>query len=242
MTNVALSRALLRRELTLPWLAMLIVLASVAAYAGLQPPLAADGDFASRLLRRADLTLIAVTALLAAGHVTQRIASDRHARWPGPWVAAGGSPLGYAFLVIGAIALARWAWVSAFVVAFAVAGWLSTGSVELLVGAPALVLVAALLLLCITSFAALFALLLREPIPALLLALVAGLTPLLAASLHELRTGATPSGVMRVWILCCTPPVQLADSVRAAVTDSLSLALLLLLVGVLSRRVIGVHA
>lgn len=243
MSTRVLLLVLLRRELTPAWLGVMLLMAVAAAWAALDPFDASADDVMSRVVRRADLALLALTAVLAAAQVTQRVTCDRNLRWLEPCVAAGTDSRRFIVCIIAVTAATRWAWLAAAAGAFAFAAWVRTGSAELALALPALLLGAAALVTCITAFAALFALLVHDAIAALSLALLAGAAPLIVASIHELRAGTgAPPWPVRAWVMCCTPPLQLPDSLRDVVVDSLWLLALLFIAALLSHRVIGRHA
>ena len=234
---------LLRRELTPAWLGVMLLMAIAATWAALHPLDSSADDIMSRVVRRADLALLALSAVLAATQVTQRISADRSLRWLEPCIAAGTDPRRFIVCIITVTAATRWAWLGAAAAAFAFAAWARTGSPELALALPALLLAAAALVTCITAFAALFALLVHDAIAALSLALLAGAAPLIVASIHELRTGAGAAPwPVRAWVMCCTPPLQLPDSPRDFVADTLWLLALLSFAALLAHRVIGRHA
>jgi hypothetical protein len=243
MTTATLLRVLVRRELKAWWSAVLLLMSVAAVWSALQPLDFAAGHILARLLRRGDLALIALTTVVAAGHVAQRVTADRSLRWLEPWAAASGDVRRYLLSLIVAVSLTRWLWIAAATVSFAAAARVNTGSAELLTAAPALLARAALLLLCIAAFAALCALLVRDAIAALLLATLATMAPLIAASIHQFRaSGESIPLPLHVWVVCCTPPVQLANGLHSVIADGVWLLAALLLAAAVSRRIIGRHA
>ena len=241
--NRALLRALLRRELSVGWLLLLAAVMTLSIAAALQPVDASQADILSRSIRRADLTLLAIIAALTATTVAQRISADSSARWLEPYAAADGDTRGYALSLVGAIVLGRFAAVVAALLTFAIALWLRSGSAELIVGLPVLLFQSALLLACIAAYAVCFALLVHDAVPAILLAVVTAAVPLALVSLHELRSAGTPVPLpLRAWVLCCTPPLHVADSIRTAASDAAWLCGILFVAALLARSAIGRHA
>ena len=241
--NRAVLYALLRRELSVGFAALLVAATALSVVAALQPVDAAHTDLLTRLIRRADLTLLAIVAALTAAQVTQRISADRSARWLEPFAAAGNDRRGYVLSLVGAIVVVRFAAVIMVLGTFATTVWLRSGSAELMTGLPLLIAQSALLLACIAAYAACFALVVHDAVPAVTITLVAAAVPLALVSFHELRSGGAAAPVpLRAWVLCCTPPLHVADTVRVAVSDAAWLCGVLLVAALLARSAIGRHA
>src|SRR5688572_28331750 len=162
--NHAVLRALWRCELSIGSGLLLLGVTALSIVAALQPVDTGQTDLLTRLIRRADLTLLAIIAALTAAHVAQRISADRNARWLEPYAAAGGNARKYVLSLVGAIVVARFAAVIVAVVTFAIAVWFRSGSVELIAGLPVLIAQSALLLACIAAYSACFALLVRDAV------------------------------------------------------------------------------
>jgi hypothetical protein len=234
--------ALLRRELSAGWLLLLIVLTALAVTAAWFRVDVAHTDLLSRMIRRADITLLAVVAALTAVHAAQRISADRDARWLEPYAAAGGPTRGYLLSILSAIVVARFTIVTAALSGFAIAPWVRSGSVELLIGLPLLVAQSALLLACLACYAACFALAVRDAVSAVLIALVTAAVPLALVSWHELRNaGIAVPLPLRAWVLCCTPPLHVADTLHATASDAAWLCAMLVVAALLARNAIGRH-
>ncbi|HEX2166492.1 MAG TPA: hypothetical protein VHG09_04565, partial [Longimicrobiales bacterium] len=130
-----LGGALVRRDLTLS-LALLLLLAAVAAAAAAYEVHGPAGGGAvpmvGRILRRFDLTVLAVMVLFLALRTPSRVEADHTANWLPAFFAAGGSRAAYGAAVAATSLISPTAIFMAAAVAFAVSVKVLTGSNELL--------------------------------------------------------------------------------------------------------------
>ena len=240
-----LFRALLQRELTLAFALIAALTAACAAWLGglVVSDLGAGPAAVAlpRLLRRADLLLLGIAALLSALRVTQLIADDRTSGWLEPYVASGRSAHEYSLALVGAVLLARYVWFAAAAIAFAGGIYAASGSTELAAELP-LVLGGGLIVMAgITAYAAVFGVLVRDAIAAFMLAAIVCAVPLGVAAIFIARELDIPL-LLRASLIVVAPPVSIPGSLRSAWLFTAYIPLALLVLALLSQRRIGRRA
>lgn len=206
-----LLRSLARREFTRAW--VFTALASALLCIGLARVAVASGgggfDVFGRFLRRPDLALLGLAALIAALRVAQRLDADYHDGWLQPWHAAGGDPRRYALALIAAVSGATGGWFITGSAAFA-AGVAVLGQNEMLVALPVTLAGGVAMIFGVTAFTAMFGVAIRESLAAFLAAAVVTFAPGAAAAVHYDMTGAGTPKVLT--LLAWIPPLITAPT------------------------------
>jgi hypothetical protein len=241
MRRSRLQFALVLREFSAGWVIGCFVIISgafwSASFAAHNP---SYSPFA-RLLRRFDLTLLAVVALLSALRVAQRICDDHRHGWTEPYFAAGGARRDYSLLLLSAVVAAGSAWFAAGAASFALGVRLFDNTPELLYALPALVPAGILLLTCVVIYAASFAYVLRDALSSVMVATLLAAIPFVLLLSLTGDDGEVPLSLW-LWNISYPPPLTLAHSAASLARQCVYVALGAPLVALLAHRYAGRRA
>jgi hypothetical protein len=206
------------------WFAAVVV--TGAAETGGMPSLAL------RLLRRFDLALLTVAAVMAGMRVAVRMDEDRRAGWLEPYCAAGGCRVTYGVALVMAAALPAWILFTAGAMSFGTGILLLSGSVEML---RALTRIAPAGLLFVAVAAAHFAatgFFVREPLATVVSAALLAAAPYVATAVFLTHHEFAPVPLaLRAWMQAA-PPVTAATSTPELLRQSLYFSAL---IGIVAR-------
>jgi len=236
MRRRVLLRSLLLRELGVSWVAAIAVVVTAAVWTA-SVAASLSGDVApnpiTRMIRRFDLALLGVVAVIAALRIAQRVADDFRAGWTEPWFAAGGSHPAYGIALVVAVLSATGAWFVAGAIAFAAAVAVFDSTTELVTALPRLVPAGLLLICCVTLYSGAVAFVVRESLTSIMFATLFALVPFIVTfTIASRNDGAVPT-LIWLWNISYPPPLTLAHSGVSllrqciyAVTGSVVIALL----------------
>jgi hypothetical protein len=243
MRKRTLLRMLLRRELTGPFLLLLVTIGAAALPAAATAARIRGGDMVmpvlDRMLMRFDLSVLAAAAVLTVLRIAVRISDDHRTGWLDPYVAAGGSRAACG-LAIGAAAVVPAVLVFVVAATFFAAGVLIVdGSAALAGGLPLLLLAGTLLLAVHAALAAALGVLLRNALATVFVAAALTAAPLLLVFIVYAWTAEFAAGPFMRWFARAAPPVVLPTRPIAIMTAALQVALLAMLTAALSHRLTG---
>jgi hypothetical protein len=238
-----LAGALLAREFGIPLFAAIIVCAAAGWLAATTVTGIAESDGMSRLvlrlLRRFDLTLLAVAAVIAGMRVAVRLDEDRRTGWLEPYCAAGGSRAAYGVAIILAAALPAWMMFTAGAISFGTGILLLAESNELLRASISVIPAGLLFVAVAAAHVAAAAFIVREPLAALVCAALVGAAPHVAAAVFLMRNEFAPAPLqLRVWMQAA-PPLTVAATAPELLRQMLYAATMTGFVALASRYATG---
>jgi hypothetical protein len=238
-----LAAALLAREFGATCAAAVVVVAGAGWFAGMVVTGATETgsmpSLALRLLRRFDLALLTVAAVMAGMRVVVRMDADRKAGWLEPYCAAGGSRVTYGMALVLAAALPAWILFATGAMSFGTGILMLSGSADVL---RALTRIAPAGLLFVAVAAAHFAatgFLVREPLATAVSAALLAAAPYVATAVFLTRHEFAPVPLaLRAWMQAA-PPLTAATSAPELLRQSLYFSAMIGIVALAGRHSTG---
>jgi hypothetical protein len=193
-----------------------------------------------RLVRRFDLTALALAALIALLRIPTRVEHDHRDGWLAMFLAAGASRTSYLAGIITGAYVASAAFFCVTAVAFSTGAYVIGGSVELLAALHVTLAGGLLLLASWCVWSGLAAVLFRRALPAFFAAAAVALFPHLLIISHALRMEVPDTWI--VWLLRSVPPLLPPGLTPVIIWQLAAMVIAAAAAACAARRFIGRHA
>jgi hypothetical protein len=238
-----LAAALLAREFGAAFAAAVVVVAGAGWFTAMVVTGAADAggmpSLALRLLRRFDLALLTVAAVMAGMRVAVRMDDDRRAGWLEPYCAAGGSRVTYGVALVLAAALPAWIVFGAGAMSFATGILTLSGSLEMLLALTRIAPAGLLFVTVAAAHVAATGFVVREPLATVVSAALLAAAPYVATAVFLTRHEfAQVPLALRAWVQAA-PPVTAATSTPELLRQSLYFSAMICIVALAGRYSTG---